>query len=207
METRYDDWIGRTALASDGEKIGEIRDIYYDDVTGRPEWLAVKTGVFGSQGIVPIAGAQIVKHTDSDDMDLQLCYTRDQIRQAPEVSDATDHLDATEERELYAHYGFNYADRTPQGTYGKDYGKLRPDVDYPTARWNREQATWTAPGTETVGDRGEVVSEATATSEQVQKVKGTETVRLRKYQRTEMVPVTKEEIRVEKDVDPQGRPR
>ena len=43
----YDGWIGRDAYDADGDKVGEITDIYYDDVTGRPEWVAVKTGLFG----------------------------------------------------------------------------------------------------------------------------------------------------------------
>jgi hypothetical protein len=40
----YDGWIGRDADGRQGDKIGEIESIYYDDVTGRPEWLAVPLG-------------------------------------------------------------------------------------------------------------------------------------------------------------------
>ena len=51
-------WRGRNAVDSDGNKIGSIDEIYMDAETGRPEWLAVKTGMFGSKvSFVPIAQA------------------------------------------------------------------------------------------------------------------------------------------------------
>src|SRR4051812_6750041 len=40
-------WRSKTAVDSDGEKIGTIDEIYLDAETSRPEWLAVKTGLFG----------------------------------------------------------------------------------------------------------------------------------------------------------------
>src|SRR5215213_953308 len=41
-------WIGRTAVDRDGDKVGKIADVYLDDDTGQPEWLAVTTGMFGT---------------------------------------------------------------------------------------------------------------------------------------------------------------
>ena len=58
----YDGWIGRDAYDADGDKVGEITDIYYDDATGRPEWVAVKTGLFGmKRTFVPIHGSQLLR--------------------------------------------------------------------------------------------------------------------------------------------------
>ena len=58
----YDGWIGRDAYDADGDKIGEITDIYYDDETGRPEWVAVKTGLFGTKhSFVPIHGSSVYR--------------------------------------------------------------------------------------------------------------------------------------------------
>jgi hypothetical protein len=34
--TTYGGWIGRDAYDVNGDKIGEISDIYYDDASGRP---------------------------------------------------------------------------------------------------------------------------------------------------------------------------
>src|SRR3954453_14990470 len=43
----WNDWIGATIVDSDGDKIGTLETIYMDRSTGQPEWLAVKTGMFG----------------------------------------------------------------------------------------------------------------------------------------------------------------
>ena len=66
METgSYDVWIGRDAYDRNGNKIGEVEDIHYDDLTSRPEWVAVRTGLFGKKVTfscelwVPTPGARI----------------------------------------------------------------------------------------------------------------------------------------------------
>ncbi len=35
VDRTYDGWIGLDAFDADGDKVGEIADIYYDDATGR----------------------------------------------------------------------------------------------------------------------------------------------------------------------------
>lgn len=204
-ERTYDQWIGRDVYDRDDNKVGEIKDIFYDDVTGRPEWLAVKTGLFGNRvNFVPIAGAEIRHDTEHpDDSSLRVGYDKATIKDAPNVDDADDHLTAAEEQDLYRHYSFDYTNQTAEGTYGDNYGKLRPDVDYQSARYNRQTQSWG----DDRGEGGEVVAEATAVNEQVAKTAQPETVRLRKYQWTEQVPVQREEVRVEKTGDTKtGRP-
>ena len=51
-------WIDRSAFDPDGEEVGVIDDIYVDDATRQPEWLAIKTGR-GGKGVsfVPLAGS------------------------------------------------------------------------------------------------------------------------------------------------------
>jgi uncharacterized protein YrrD len=36
---------GMTAVDRDGDKLGKIEDIYLDQETGKPEWIALKTGL------------------------------------------------------------------------------------------------------------------------------------------------------------------
>ena len=49
--------IGRTAVDSDGTKIGKIGQVYVDDQTGQPVWATVTTGMFGSrQSFAPLYG-------------------------------------------------------------------------------------------------------------------------------------------------------
>src|SRR5215217_8053631 len=52
-------WHGRDLIDRDGDKIGSIGDVYLDDQTGQPEWLTVKTGLFGNkESFVPTAEAR-----------------------------------------------------------------------------------------------------------------------------------------------------
>ncbi|MFD5027867.1 PRC and DUF2382 domain-containing protein [Streptomyces sp. NPDC058373] len=94
-----DQLVGLTAYDRDGAKVGSVEQVFLDDGTGKPEWVTVKTGMFGmKETFVPLAGA------GHDGEGLHLAYAKDTIKDAPRV-DADEHLDAAEERELYAHYG------------------------------------------------------------------------------------------------------
>ena len=108
METinSYDGWIGTDAYDVNGDKIGEIDAIYYDDQTGRPEWMAIRTGFFGmNTSFAPIAGGTV------RDGKLHLPYTKDQVKDAPNVA-PNGHLTADEERDLFDHYGFAWDARS-----------------------------------------------------------------------------------------------
>ena len=49
---------GLQLIDRDGDKVGKIDEIYLDEQTGQPEWLAVNTGMFGSNvSFVPLAQA------------------------------------------------------------------------------------------------------------------------------------------------------
>ena len=180
----YDGWIGRDAYDADGEKVGEITDIYYDDVTGRPEWVAVKTGLFGmSRTLVPIHGSQ--SHGDGD---LRLAFYKDMIKDAARV-DSGGHLSPAEERDLWSYYGYDYANKaSAKGFgYGTSYGRERADENY---EWRRD---------DTVTRSEEELHVAKGHTER----KETGKVRLRKYVVTENVkmevPVTREEVRVTRE--------
>jgi hypothetical protein len=54
-------------------------------------------------------------------------YTKDQIKDAPRIDTDQEHLDATEERRLYDHYGMNYDATDHESTYG---GRARADEGY-----------------------------------------------------------------------------
>ena len=60
------------------QKIGTIDEIYMDAQTSKPEWLAVKTGLFGSKvSFIPIAEA-----SDAGD-DVRVPYDKAQVKDAP----------------------------------------------------------------------------------------------------------------------------
>src|SRR4051794_10384978 len=114
-------WRGRTLVDRDGDKIGKIEDVYLDRSSGEPEWVAVKTGMFGSnRSFVPIHDA------DTAGDDLRVSFDKDLVKDAPSV-DADGELSPEEERRLYQHYGrsdydewtTDSEDRT-EGTLGRD---------------------------------------------------------------------------------------
>ncbi|MER5869715.1 PRC and DUF2382 domain-containing protein [Streptomyces sp. NPDC002044] len=109
--------INLTAYDADGEKIGNVGQVYRDDATGRPEWVTVKTGWFGmKESFVPLAGAR------SDGQALHVPHAKDVVKDAPRV-DADQHLDADEEHRLYQHYGM-----AGSNGKGENQGKSRGEA-------------------------------------------------------------------------------
>jgi hypothetical protein len=111
-------WHGRTMIGADGEKIGKVSEIYEDASTGRPEWATVSTGLFGHKSnFVPLAGASL----DGDDIRAQV--TKDQVKDAPGVSD-DEELSEGEEQRLFAHYGVAQGSSAAQGSPQTGAGEL-----------------------------------------------------------------------------------
>ncbi len=47
---------GTTVYDKDGDKIGKVDEVYLDNASGQPEWVSVKTGLFGSSlSLIPLA--------------------------------------------------------------------------------------------------------------------------------------------------------
>ena len=64
----------------DGDKIGSIGQIYLDDNTGEPQWVTVKTGLFGtSESFVPLDGATL------SGGDVVVKYDKATVKDAPRV--------------------------------------------------------------------------------------------------------------------------
>lgn len=73
-----DELLGRDVYGTEGEKIGSAGQVFLDDATGRPEWVTVKTGLFGTkESFVPLQRA------DLSDRGLQVAYDKDRIKDAP----------------------------------------------------------------------------------------------------------------------------
>jgi sporulation protein YlmC with PRC-barrel domain len=94
---------GRTIVASDGETIGNVSEIYLDDRTRKPEWATVAGGALGGTRFVPLAGAS------SEGDTIRARVTLRQVQDAPSV-DPSRHLSEQEEARLFEHYGIAYAD-------------------------------------------------------------------------------------------------
>lgn len=65
-------------VGTDGAKIGGVGQVYADDDTGQPNWVTVKTGLFGTkESFVPLEGARV----EGDD--IVVPYTRTRSRTRP----------------------------------------------------------------------------------------------------------------------------
>jgi uncharacterized protein (TIGR02271 family) len=189
---------GATVTGRDGEKLGKVETVYLDNETQRPEWAAVKTGLFGGHvSLVPLATAQY------DDGHLQVPYTKDEVQNAPH-HDPGQELSVEDERQLFTHYGVDYGGdtataRSQDTPTGGDTG-MRDERAGAGDRDGRE-------GTVGHDTSGPTTDQAMTRSEEELHV-GTETrergrARLRKYVVTEnvtqTVPVSREEVRIERE--------
>lgn len=91
-------WRGRKALDRAGKKLGTLEEIYLDAESSRPQWGAVKTGLFGGKlTFVPLEGAR------AQDDDVVLDWPEHVVKDAPRI-DADGELSPEEEDRLYDHY-------------------------------------------------------------------------------------------------------
>ena len=211
--------IGTTAYSTDGEKIGKVGQLFLDDETGRPEFVTVNTGLFGNhETFIPVSDAEF-----SGDR-LTLPFSKDKVKEAPNVDADGGHLDRAEEERLYQYYSMSYGtsgtgDAGRTGTVGTGYSET-DQVSGTGVSGNRtDEFVGDTRGTSgTVGtdanftDQGHDTSgpttdDAMTRSEEHLQV-GTTTresgrVRLRKYVTTEQesqtVPVRKERAVLERE--------
>jgi len=191
-------WRGHEARGTDGDKLGTIEDIYLDQETGEPEWLAIKTGLFGGHvSFAPLAEARL----DGDAVTVP--YEKAKIKDAPRVN-ADGELSKEQEAELYRYYGL-------------DYSEARSDSGLPRTErrdGRREQSDRSgdptpegAPGMVGNDVSGPETDHAMTRSEEELRVgttkRETGRARLRKYVVTEnvtrTVPVQREEVRIERE--------
>jgi uncharacterized protein (TIGR02271 family) len=105
--------IGQDVYDESGAKIGSASEVYLDDETGQPEWVTVRTGLFGTkESFVPIRDA------DLTDEGIRVHVDKARVKDAPKI-DAEGHLSPEEERELYDYYGMDLGARTGRTDAGR----------------------------------------------------------------------------------------
>jgi len=87
-------------FSSDGEKIGSVRDIYYDDITREPEWVGVGTGFLGMQErLVP------VQTLEAEGDHFRVPFTKDHVKDEPDFRLEDGCLGSADEMKLCHHFG------------------------------------------------------------------------------------------------------
>lgn len=98
------DVMGHNAYDLSHKKIGRVEHIYFDTQTGQPEWLTIRTGLFGTrETFVPLSTAEI----EGDEVVVP--FTKDQIKNAPMIDlEGGEILPEDEEARVYEYYGMGY---------------------------------------------------------------------------------------------------
>ena len=189
--------IGKDVYDEAGQKIGSAGEVYLDDETGQPEWVTVRTGMFGTkETFVPIRDANLT------DDGLRVPVSKDRVKDAPKI-DTDGHLSPQEEQELYRYYGLGSGQGTTTDTTTTAgmAGTGRTDRDgdgvYDDVQGRTVGRDTSGPTTDEAMTRSEErLNVGTRTEE-------TGRARLRKYvvteNVTETVPVSREEVRVERE--------
>jgi uncharacterized protein (TIGR02271 family) len=190
MVTDYASYAGEVVYDSNGDKIGSVDQVYVDDQTGQPEWLSVRTGMFGGKvSFVPLSHVQ-----ETDNGELSVPYTKDKVKDAPRA-EADGHLEEAEERALYEYYGVTWGEYRYADDVGTTNGR-GVDVDTAAGRGTDVDAG---------RRRGTASDDAMTRSEEELRVdtvrQSAGRARLRKYvvteQQTVTVPVQREVARLE----------
>jgi uncharacterized protein (TIGR02271 family) len=195
--------IGHPVYDAEGNKIGTAGNIYHSDASGEPEWVTVKTGMFGTkESFVPLSGAT------GDDKGLHVAVLKDSVKDAPRI-DEDGHLSDTETAELYRHYGLTpgsvassggQADTTggavpPQGTEMGREAAARP-APAAAGRQAAAQADFSNTPRQSMLRSEERLRASTETVESGR-------VRLRKYVVTSeqqiTVPIRREEVHITRE--------
>ncbi|MGI5271251.1 DUF2382 domain-containing protein [Nonomuraea sp. CA-218870] len=104
MQTEIRSLFECDVIGSDGQRVGKVGQVYLSDRTGKPEWVTVRTGMFGmKQSFVPLVGA---RRTGDE---LRVAFDKETIKGAPNI-DADDRLTLEEEAGLYRYYGMQPSD-------------------------------------------------------------------------------------------------
>jgi uncharacterized protein (TIGR02271 family) len=173
--------VGASVTGADGGRIGTVEEVYLDNESGQPEWVSVKTGLFGSHvSLLPLDRASL------DGGTVTVPFDESTVKGAPHHDPGVE-LSGTAEDDLYRYYSVAGASA---GT--------RTDVDHDTTG-TAGRVTTSAAGHDTSGPD---TDDAVTRSKEELRV-GTETrlagrARLRKYVTSETVsrevPVTHEEV-------------
>jgi len=96
--------IGQTAYGPDGDKLGKIGQVWVDDDSAQPEFVTVQTGMFGThESFVPVKDATTTGES------VQVPFTKEQVKNAPQCDADGGHITAEDGRRIYDYYGLPYA--------------------------------------------------------------------------------------------------
>lgn len=120
MSVNVKDLLTATAYDNNGDKVGDVNEVFVDDSSGQPTFVDVNHGLFGiSNSLVPLRGHSL----DGDN--LTLAYAKERIKGAPDF-DADKPLTPEQQIEIYQHYGVSESSHVDGYTGGERPREERP---------------------------------------------------------------------------------
>ncbi|MGH3092169.1 MAG: PRC-barrel domain-containing protein, partial [Gaiellaceae bacterium] len=136
--------VGHEVVDANGKSVGYVDLLFADEPTGRPEWIGVWNGVWGTRTrvLVPLRGIELVED------ELRLPWTDAVIKEAPTYDEEDDRglfaddpdgigLSSEKEQLAYAHYGVEPLTAVPEGEPRVRFRALVVDVRAPGATTRR----------------------------------------------------------------------
>lgn len=223
MSNDIKDLFKATAYDNSGDKLGSVKEIFVDDKSGQPTFVEVNHGLFGmNSSLVPMRGHKF------DGENLNLAFAKDRVKDAPDfdADQALTPEQQNEIYRHYGLDNVEDTTRYGEGAGNQHAGEERSTLDrHEAAGGNtaagaaagagvaganadqagvteREAANTDAANREAaVNNEGEIIRSEERLNVQKDKVQTGE-ARLRKYVVTDTetveVPVTREEVRVER---------
>ena len=116
MPKNVQDLLSATAYDNNGDKLGDVNEVFVDDDSGQPTFVDVNHGLFGmGNSLVPLRGHSI------DGNNLTLAFPKDRIKDAPDF-DTDKPLTPDQQTEIYDHYGISGASHVDGYTGGERPG-------------------------------------------------------------------------------------
>ncbi|MEJ5920245.1 PRC and DUF2382 domain-containing protein [Corynebacterium sp. H78] len=202
-EKNIKDLFNSTAYDRNGDKLGDVKEVYVDDNSGQPTFVEVGHGLFGmGSSLVPMRGHRF------EGSNLNLAFSKDRIKDAPDLG-KDNVLTPSDQKRIYEHYELSDTQDTER--YRRD-GRdgLHDDRHREAGMGAGAGAGLTADrdlDRDRDFDRDRTADDAVVRSEERLNVDKerveTGEVRLRKHVVTDTetveVPVTREEVRIERE--------
>ncbi|MEU2040874.1 PRC-barrel domain-containing protein [Nocardia niwae] len=134
--------IGSSVYGPEGEKIGKVKRVYVDNNSGSPTWIAVSTGLFSTDALVPLAGAEHRPESAT----LQVRVGKEAVKTSPQL-DHNGQISPQAEQELFDHYQID-----PEQAAWDVYGRQ------PVPQPRRPRPEMTRPPEQRAGEPGDVAA-------------------------------------------------
>jgi uncharacterized protein (TIGR02271 family) len=119
---RVADLRGTPVFDRDGDKIASVDDVFLDDDSGKPEWLALRAGLMSTgRVLVPVQGATV------ETGEIHVPYAAEHVKGSPTIN--SDEISEETEQELYAYYGLAYSRARSDSGLAKGFSSTERNVD------------------------------------------------------------------------------